>query len=36
MAQWDAPSATFIPTDSTLQFAVLFVAIAPALTRFPR
>jgi hypothetical protein len=36
MAQWDAPSPTLFPLILHYSFAVLFVAIAPALTRFSR
>ena len=33
--QWDAPSPTLFPLILHYSFAVLFVAIAPALARFP-
>jgi len=36
MAQWDAPSLTLLPLILRYSFAVLSIAIAPALTRFPR
>ena len=36
MAQWDAPSPTFLAPILRYSFAVLSFAMAPALTRFPR
>ncbi len=36
MAQWNVPSPTLLPLILRYSFAVLSVAIAPALTRFPK